>query len=56
MDELDINETAANHFDGRILGHSTYFYGFAVHVFLNRVVRTLHVIVHRYLRFFILRR
>lgn len=28
MDELDINETAANHFDGKIIGHSTYFYGF----------------------------
>lgn len=27
MDELDINQIAAAHFDGTITGHNTYFYG-----------------------------
>lgn len=27
MDELDINRNASAHFDGKITGHSTYFYG-----------------------------
>lgn len=27
MDELKINDIAANYFDGKIIGHNTYFYG-----------------------------
>lgn len=27
MDRLNIEETAAGHFDGKISGHKTYFYG-----------------------------